>query len=123
MTRRTSLSLGCAGDVAAPPTIRSYLQVVGTNRRYGSDLSQAAIDAASIRPRPVSLTKAEVGDEIREAREPVPVESWVRFHEASILVKDAVAVAWTDRAICIEWTSRDGAKQRTWVWASAVQRR
>lgn len=74
-------------------------ECVGKNRRYGSDVSRAAVNESAIRPRPVSLTRQEVGEEIREAEKPIPVRSWVRFHEASIEVDDAYAVAWTERAV------------------------
>src|SRR4051812_11634573 len=99
-----------------------YVRWVGSNRRYGAGLSQQSLNEAAIRPRPVSLTKQEAGERVTEATEPVPVTSWVRFHEASIEVEGR-AVAWTDRAVCVEFELRDGAKLRTWVWASAVRRR
>ena len=95
---------------------------MGNNRRYGSDLSRQAISESVIKPRPVGLTRAEAGERVTEAKEPIPVISWVRFHEASVEL-DARAVAWTDRAVCIEFELRDGSKHRTWVWASAVKRR
>lgn len=96
--------------------------IMGTNRRYGSDLSDAAINEALIRPQPISLSEREVGDRVTQAARPVDVSAWVRFPESPIRV-EAEAVAWTDRAVLIEFTMRDGAKRRAWVWASAVTRR
>ncbi len=96
---------------------------MGQNRRYGSDLTDAAVDEAIIRPRPVSLSPAEVGAaKVPEAPEAIPVEAWVRFPESAIRVRGR-AVAWTDRAVWIEFTLRDGSTHRAWVWASAVTRR
>lgn len=96
---------------------------MGTNRRYGSDLTDAAIDEVVIRPRPVSLSAAEVGAaKVPEAPEPVPVDAWVRFPESAIRVHGR-AVAWTDRAVWVEFQLRDGSTHRAWVWASAVTRR
>ena len=93
------------------------------NARYGSDVSRRAINESTIRPRPISLSRAEVGEQIKEAGEPIPVRSWIRFFETSVEVEDAYAVAWTDRAVLVEWSLRDGSRQRAWVWASAVRRR
>ncbi|HEY8590745.1 MAG TPA: hypothetical protein VIL55_14460 [Naasia sp.] len=95
---------------------------MGTNRRYGSDLSKEAINEAAIRPRPLSLTQQEAGGEVREAPEPVAVTAWVRFPEAPIEVEGR-AVAWTDRAVLVEFRLHSGAVHKAWVWASAVTRR
>jgi hypothetical protein len=56
---------------------------VGENKRYGSDLTQSAINDALLRPRPISLSEREVGKEITNAEAPVPVEAWVRFPESA----------------------------------------
>ncbi|MGO7983762.1 hypothetical protein ACC691_38625, partial [Rhizobium johnstonii] len=32
------------------------------------------------------------------------------------------AVAWTDKAVWVEFEMRGGARRRAWVWASAVDR-
>lgn len=96
---------------------------MGTNRRYGSDLTDAAVNEAVIRPRPVSLSPAEVGAAtVPEAPEAVPVSAWVRFPESAIRVQGR-AVAWTERAVWVEFTLRDGSTHRAWVWRSAVSRR
>ena len=61
------------------------LEIMGHNRRYGSDLTDAAIAKAVLRPQPISLTPAEVGAEkVPPASSPVDVEAWVRFPEASV---------------------------------------
>ncbi|GAA2230490.1 hypothetical protein N1031_07095 [Herbiconiux moechotypicola] len=95
---------------------------MGSNRRYGSDVTDAALNEMLVRPRPISLSEGERGAaEVREASEPVPVKAWVRFPEMPVLV-DGRAVAWTDRAVWVEFTMRDGSTMRAWVWASAVRR-
>jgi len=95
---------------------------MGQNRRYGSDVTQEAINQAVIRPKPISLTPREAGEEVRQADDPPKVAAWVRFPEAAIEVQGR-AIAWTDRAVLVEFTLHDGAKHQAWVWASAVQRR
>lgn len=97
---------------------------MGQNRRYGSDLTDAALNEALTRPRPISLSPSELGhDPVTAAEaEPVDVEAWVRFPEQPIKVQGR-AVAWTRRAVWVEFTMRSGATYRAWVWASAVERR
>lgn len=95
---------------------------MGQNRRYGSDLTDTAIDEWLTRPRPISLSEPELGEEpVREADKPIAVAAWVRFPEQAIYVRGQ-AVAWTSRAVWVEFTYA-GATYRSWVWASAVGRR
>ena len=85
--------------------------------------SDEALNEMLTRPRPISLSKDELGTaEPREAVEPVPVEAWVRFPESPIRVSGQ-ALAWTDKAVLVEFQLRSGATHRAWVWASAVERR
>jgi hypothetical protein len=51
--------------------------------------------------------------------EPVSVRAWARYPETSARVEGR-AIAWTSRAVRIEWTDAQGATQRVWVWSSAV---
>jgi hypothetical protein len=93
---------------------------MGSNRRYGSDVTDAAINEAVTRPRPISLTPAEIGQlDVTEPPHPEPVKAWVRYPETPIQV-EARAIAWTERAVKIEWTMRDGSVNQAWVWRSAV---
>ena len=57
-------------------------------------------------------------------RDPRPraVKAWVRYPTAPLQV-DALAVAWTPRAVAIRWPGPDGVEHRAWVWASAVEKR
>lgn len=96
---------------------------MGFNRRYGSDLPDGAFNEMLRRPQPISLSSAELGGEpVKTAPLAIPVDAWVRFPESPVRVR-ARAVAWTRRAVQIEWEMRDGATRRAWVWASAVTRR
>lgn len=96
---------------------------MSSNRRYGSDLTDEAINEALVRPQPISLSPSEIGsDSVPEAPDPIDVMAWVRFPEAAIRIQGR-AVAWTDRAVWVEFRMRDGATRRAWVWASAVTRR
>lgn len=95
---------------------------MGQNRRYGSDVSDESVVRAVTRPRPITLTPAEVGaTSVPDAAEPIPVHAWVRFPETPVRVKGR-AVAWTDRAVLVEFSFEGGPSWRTWVWASAVSR-
>ncbi|MCI4659741.1 hypothetical protein [Cryobacterium zhongshanensis] len=71
-------------------------------------------------PPPFSLTDAELGRLLATvATEPVDVFAWVRYPAVSVNVQGR-ALAWTARAVYIEWDHR--GTHRAWVWASAVQR-
>ncbi|WP_336624974.1 MULTISPECIES: hypothetical protein [unclassified Microbacterium] len=98
---------------------------MGSNKRYGSDVSEEAINELLLRPCPISLSAAEIGADpttTPHAPAPVPVTAWVRFPEAAVRVK-AHAIAWTDRAVEVEFTLRDGRSLRSWVWRGAVTQR
>jgi hypothetical protein len=70
--------------------------------------------------RPDSLTPAELGGlPATLAAEPTHVLAWVRHAAAADHVR-ALALAWTPRAVYVEWEDR--GTHRTWVWASAVER-
>jgi hypothetical protein len=71
-------------------------------------------------PPPISLTDAELGRLLATvATEPVEVFVWVRYPAVSISVQGR-ALAWTLRAVYVEWEHR--GTHRAWVWANAVQR-
>jgi hypothetical protein len=77
-----------------------------------------------VRPLPVSLSLEELDLEhfpVTKAPEPIPVVAWARFPEQVARVR-AQAVAWTSRAVQIEWVSTSGVPMTAWVWASAVDR-
>lgn len=96
---------------------------MGTPSRYDNGRMDTAIDAIITRPVPVSLTDEELDLEhhrVTEASRPVPVRAWVRFHEATVRPR-AEAIAWTDKAVKIRWTTHQGARMTAWVWASAVE--
>ncbi|GAA1821456.1 hypothetical protein [Agromyces neolithicus] len=101
---------------------------MGQNKRYGSDVTDLAILDVTLRPEPISLTHQEVGApsaaelfRVDPAPEPVEVDAWVRFPETAVEVR-ARAIAWTTRAVLLEFELRDGRRRRTWVWAGAVRR-
>jgi len=73
-------------------------------------------------PRPFSLTPDELGDlavTMASASAPTPVQAWVRYAAVPKRVR-GVALAWTARAVYVEWEDR--GTHRVWVWASAVER-
>lgn len=74
--------------------------------------------------KPLCLSDAELGkpySRVVSAREPLQVVAWVRFPLESVRVM-ALALAWTTRAVFIEFQAWHGRTLRTWVWASAVER-
>jgi hypothetical protein len=96
---------------------------MSSNRRYESDLTDAALNDVLTRPQPISLSAAELGkDAVKTPKVGIPVEAWVRFPESPVKVQGR-AIAWTRRAVRVEWEMHDGSKRRAWVWASAVERR
>jgi hypothetical protein len=96
---------------------------MGSNRRYGSDVTDQAINEAVTGPRPISLTPAEIGLlDVTEPPKPEPAKAWVRYPETPVQV-EARAIAWTERAVKVEWAMRDVSVQQAWVWRSAVSLR
>jgi len=97
---------------------------MGQNKRYGGAIEQQ-IEEAVVRPKPIGLSEAELDiahHPITEAEAPIAVRAYVRFHE-SVIRPNCEAIAWTDRAVKIRLTIRNGAMSEVWVWASAVERR
>ncbi|MEP6477861.1 MAG: hypothetical protein ABJB03_00590 [Rhodoglobus sp.] len=97
---------------------------MGQNRRYGSDVSWAAIAQMVLRPRALSLGEAELGvdpETFPDAPAPVRVGAWVPFVQATAWVEGR-AIAWTDRAVKIQFSVRPGDEYIAWVWADAVRR-
>ena len=58
--------------------------------------------------------------DLTRTRNPRPVRAWVRYSAGAVNV-DARAVAWTERAVAIEWNTISGESHRAWVWGSAVE--
>jgi hypothetical protein len=71
-------------------------------------------------PRPFSLSPEELGGlPATLASEPTSVRAWVRYPAIARRVH-GMALAWTPRAVYVEW--EDGGTHRIWVWAPAVER-
>lgn len=100
---------------------------MGSNRRYAEHydkLMERRITEVLIRPKPVTLTAAELdtdNDPVVTPKEPMSVRAWARYPETSARIEGR-AIAWTSRAVHIEWTDAQGATQRAWEWASAVDK-
>ncbi|KTR02303.1 hypothetical protein [Curtobacterium luteum] len=93
---------------------------MGQNRRYGTDVSRAAVNEFLTRPYPVTLTREEIGPEPpTSVSDGEVVEVWLRFVEVRVQER-AVVVAYTDRAVQVEVARRDGSRYRVWVWQGAV---
>ena len=77
--------------------------------------------------RPISLTRTQVGDlPITHAAEFLRVEAWVPHTDGTHrMINDAVAVAWTAKAVRVRWRTgdEDPEEHHAWVWAGAVTRR
>jgi hypothetical protein len=95
---------------------------MGGNRRYGSDVSREAINAAVTRPRPLSLTENErrsTGAGVTTPDEPEKVLAWVRYPEQAVQV-EGEAVAFNDRVVLVRFPTFGGGVAEAWVWRSAV---
>jgi hypothetical protein len=97
---------------------------MGSNRRYGSDLTNKAINAVLVRPKPLSLTEDEkksTGEAVQQplAEEAPQVLAWVRYPEWTVQVAGKV-VAYNDRMVLVEWETQGGGTHQAWVWRSAV---
>ena len=74
--------------------------------------------------KPESLTAKELElatEPITRTPQPMPVTAWVRYGKIGIRV-NARAVAWTAKAVAVEWDGPEGP-HRAWVWSSAVDGR
>ena len=70
--------------------------------------------------RAYSLTAAELGGlPAAMAGAPTPVRAWVSYPATADQVL-GLALAWTPRAVYVEWEGN--GTPRAWVWASAVER-
>ncbi|MWB99425.1 hypothetical protein [Agromyces seonyuensis] len=94
---------------------------MGQNRRYGSDNDTSSLNEVLIKPVPISLSDDERGMDVTRPEKGIPVHAWVRFPETPIRVSGE-AIAWTGRAVLVEFKLRGGATRRAWVWANAVDR-
>jgi len=75
--------------------------------------------------QPVTLREKELelnSEPLTKAPKPLPVMAWVRYGDVAVKV-DAWAVAWTDFAVAIRWTTPSADEHKAWVWASAVRPR
>jgi hypothetical protein len=100
---------------------------MASNRRYAEHydkLMERRITEVLIRPKTVTLTDAELdtdNDPVVTPKEPTGVRAWARYPETSARIEGR-AIAWTSRAVHIEWTDAQGATQRAWVGSSAVDK-
>lgn len=93
---------------------------MGENRRFGSSLTAAAVNEFLVRPRAISLTPDELGDDpVTAVVDGDEVDVWVRFPETPVRERGRV-VAYTDRAVRVEVPRRDGSSYPVWVWQGAV---
>jgi len=101
---------------------------VGTSKRYADSIDRrmgVQADQSIMRGgEPESLTAKELElktEPVTRTPQPMPVTAWVRYGRIGIRVKGR-AVAWTAKAVAVEWDAPDGEKHRAWVWSSAVER-
>lgn len=100
---------------------------MGQDKRYEAYYAkrmEKQITEILIRPQPITLTDEELDLErspVVQAEQPIPIRAWARYPETAARVEGR-AVAWTDRAVQIEWEDIRGETHRTWVWANAVEK-
>ncbi|WP_324654043.1 hypothetical protein [Georgenia sp. H159] len=81
-----------------------------------------AIDQVPLSEQAITLEPAQYGAPVRRAEEPLEVSAWIHTRRGHARV-DAIALAWTQRAVWIRYVDDYGREGFAWVWASAVTRR
>lgn len=72
--------------------------------------------------KPRSLAPEQFAAEaITRAAERIPVRAWVLWETGTEELVDAVATAWTSRAVLVAWGAPPH-QHEAWVWAGAVTR-
>jgi hypothetical protein len=101
---------------------------MGTNKRYADAIDKRSelrqLERAMREERPTTLTQYELeldDNPVTTTRQPVAVRVWVRY-PAVVSKIEARAIAWTPRAVKVEWDTPTGQVHTAWVWASAVER-
>lgn len=56
-------------------------------------------------------------------QQPIPVVASIPWHSGEPTEVEALAVAWTDQDVEIEWTTPWGDRRRDWIAAAYVTRR
>lgn len=69
----------------------------------------------------LSLPEAAYRGPVYDLTEPDPVLAWVTFPDR-VLEVEAHVIAWTDRAVLVEWGFGQ-ATESAWVWRDAVRLR
>lgn len=69
----------------------------------------------------LSLPEAAYGGPVYDLAEPNPVLAWITFSDRSLEV-EARVIAYTERAVLVEWGFGQGA-ECAWVWRDAVRKR
>jgi len=102
---------------------------VGTSKRYAAAFDRRAeerfAEQTMLEHQPVTLRDKELeldSEPLTRSPQPRPISAWVRYGDVAIKV-DGWAVAWTDHAVAIRWTTPSADEHRAWVWASAVRPR
>ena len=100
---------------------------MGSNRRYPDAADrhrrERERDTAMASIAPLSLTDAELDLKVQPLTKtpiPQPVRAWVRYGDTALQV-DGRVVAWTPRAVAVEWKTPAGDIHRAWLWSSAVE--
>ncbi len=101
---------------------------MGTSKRYADAIDKRSelrqLERAMGHERPFTLTQYELeldDNPVTTTRKPIAVRVWVRY-PAVVSKIDARAIAWTPRAVKVEWDTPAGQVHTAWVWASAVDR-
>lgn len=69
----------------------------------------------------LSLPEAAYQGPVYDLAEPDPVLAWVTFPDR-VLEVEARVIAWTERAVLVEWGFAQAAES-AWVWRDAVRER
>ncbi len=102
---------------------------MGTSKRYArvvdAQMNARILERTIGGARPLGLSD----EELELEREPItrtpiprPVTVWLRYPNGPVKV-EAEAVAWTEHAVAVQWTTSGGDQHRAWLWAGAVRGR
>ena len=81
-----------------------------------------AIDQVPLSEQAASLGPAQYGTPVSRPDEPLAVSAWILTRRGHSRV-DALAMAWTQKAVWIRYVDEHGREGYVWVWAPAVTRR
>lgn len=79
-------------------------------------------DRVPMRDAAHNLPLKAIGGPMTVASHPIPVHAWIFDRRDGDQCVDAVATAWTPKAVRVDRVDQHGRAGQLWVWANAVTR-